>query len=562
MQEQLLSNTFKQYKFDCGCSFKVHNEKPKLNDGLPSISIDYENITLDCPITWKVFHDGHTKGVFQLEKQLGQTWSKRIAPSNLLELSAVIALIRPGCLKAFENEKNMTQHYSDRKNGVEPVTYFHPGLESILKDTYNILVYQEQSMRIATDLVGFNLQEADTLRKAMGKKDAALMTKVGESFKIKAKEKGILSENEANTIFEWIQASNRYSFNLSHSAEYGMLGYWTAYGKAHFPLHFYVAWLYYAKDKQEPQEEIEELVEDLESKDFQICPPTLKYYNDLCNGFSLIDDKIYFGISDIKGIGSSVLNSLKTRIKELEDVVGKKIENIDWWTFLTRFSQNFTTKTINNLIAVGATDYMNSSDGASLARSGKIFEYNIWSELNEREQQYCVQSGCKTILESLFTLLGANKIKIVVSRQKKIQELIAVANGAAYSIKDTHYQIVTAEEEFLGVPITCRRLDNCYTQANTKCKELVDGKGGNVSIAVEIVGLRKHKIKSGKSKGNIMAFLKVKDDTGVFNSVTAFSNKWEEFSDLLYRKNTVLISGKASLRNGENGLIIDKVEQI
>ena len=119
--------------------------------------------------TWDLFKDGLTKGVFQLESNLGRAWSKRLAPTNLEELAALIALIRPGCLKAITEGKSMTQHYVDRKNKKEDVKYLDDSLEDILKTTYGVLVYQEQSMLIASKLADFNLQEADVLRKAIGK---------------------------------------------------------------------------------------------------------------------------------------------------------------------------------------------------------------------------------------------------------------------------------------------------------------------------------------------------------------------------------------------------------
>jgi DNA polymerase-3 subunit alpha len=131
----------------------------------------------------------------------------------LEEGSALVALIRPGTLNAYFEGKSMTQHYIDRKSGKDEVKYFHPALEPILKDTYGVLVYQEQSMMIAREIAGFTEQEADNLRKAMGKKLADLMAKVKISFIEGAEKKGIVTKEEAEQIFEWIEASNRYSFN-------------------------------------------------------------------------------------------------------------------------------------------------------------------------------------------------------------------------------------------------------------------------------------------------------------------------------------------------------------
>ena len=122
--------------------------------------------------TWDLFKNGRTKGVFQLESNLGKSWSKKVSPNNLEELAALIALIRPGCLKAMSEGKSMTQHYVDRKSKKDKVTYLDESLEEILSPTYGVLVYQEQSMRIAQKIAGFDLQEADILRKAIGKTSA------------------------------------------------------------------------------------------------------------------------------------------------------------------------------------------------------------------------------------------------------------------------------------------------------------------------------------------------------------------------------------------------------
>jgi len=210
--------------------------------------------------TWQLFADGKTKGIFQLESNLGKSWSKKLAPSNIEELSALIAIIRPGCLKAYVDGKSMTQHFIDRKHGREEVTYLHEALEEILAPTYGVLVYQEQSMRIAQKIAGFDLQEADELRKAIGKKKADLMAKVKKKFIAGAKKTKIVTKEEAEQIFGWIQASSRYAFNKSHSISYAVCSYWSAYQKAHNPEEFFLSYLYYANEKQDPHQEIYELV--------------------------------------------------------------------------------------------------------------------------------------------------------------------------------------------------------------------------------------------------------------------------------------------------------------
>lgn len=156
------------YDFDCGCKFEVKNDKIKECDGLPSIYIDYnKDLNYNCQSTWALFASGKTKGVFQLEESLGKVWSKRSQPTSIEDISALVSLIRPGTLGFKLDGKSMTQHYVDRKMGAEEVVYIHPALERILNHTYGVLCYQENSISIAAELAGFDLKQADTLRKCV-----------------------------------------------------------------------------------------------------------------------------------------------------------------------------------------------------------------------------------------------------------------------------------------------------------------------------------------------------------------------------------------------------------
>ena len=175
--------------------------------------IDITQIDENDPDVWEMIGEGRVKGCFQIEGHLGKTWAKSLRPSNIEELAALISVIRPGVLKAKENGKSMTQHYADRKNGTEDVTYLHPALEPVLNSTFGVLCYQEQAMTISQVIAGFNLKEADDLRKAIGKKKADLMKQIRSKFIEGAKQQGVVSEDIAESIFDWIEKSARYSFN-------------------------------------------------------------------------------------------------------------------------------------------------------------------------------------------------------------------------------------------------------------------------------------------------------------------------------------------------------------
>ena len=175
------------YTFSCGCEFDVVEENQSATEeqtGLPPIGLNIsqrqENDPkfYQCKRTWDLICEGRTKGVFQLESNLGKSWAKRVKPRNIEQLAALVSIIRPGCLKAIVDGKSMTQHYVDRKHGEEEIAYLDDSLEPILESTQGVLVYQEQSMQIAQTIAGFDLQQADELRKAIGKKKADLMAAV------------------------------------------------------------------------------------------------------------------------------------------------------------------------------------------------------------------------------------------------------------------------------------------------------------------------------------------------------------------------------------------------
>jgi len=179
------------------------------------MTVDIDNIPMNDPEVWKLFAEGRTKGIFQLESNLGRSWSKKVKPENMEELAALISILRPGSLKAMYQGKSMSQHYVDRKHGLEPVEYLHPSLEPFLAPTYGVLIYQEQAMIIAKELAGFSESEADVLRKAIGKKKADVMAKVKEDFIIGCEKVGTVEAKDAEEIFGWIEKSARYSFNKS-----------------------------------------------------------------------------------------------------------------------------------------------------------------------------------------------------------------------------------------------------------------------------------------------------------------------------------------------------------
>jgi len=239
----------KKFQYRCGCSFGYKEQDNKKQIFFePNI----DNINLECSKTWDLISEGNTKGIFQLESRLGRSIAKKLKPENIEQLSALISILRPGTLEAIRDGKSVTNHYIDKKNGAESVDYYHPSLKPILNSTYGEMIYQEQAMEIAKIIAGFNLQEADMLRKAIGKKKPEEMAKIKNKFLKGCASLNIVQQNEAEEIFGWIEKSQRYSFNKSHSISYAMNAYLSAYTKAHFPRIFFALGKYFPQISREP----------------------------------------------------------------------------------------------------------------------------------------------------------------------------------------------------------------------------------------------------------------------------------------------------------------------
>ena len=202
-----------------------------------NIDLDIDTIPLDDAKTYQLFVDGQTYGIFQFESSGMREILRRAKPQRLEDLIAMNALYRPGPLKG-----GMVDDYINRKAGRSEVKYELAALEPILADTYGVIAYQEQVMRMASVLAGFTMGQSDVLRKAMGKKDPKVMAKQREAFMSGALAKGV-SEKKASKIFELMEFFAGYGFNKSHSTAYAFLAYQTAYLKANYPRHFAAALL-------------------------------------------------------------------------------------------------------------------------------------------------------------------------------------------------------------------------------------------------------------------------------------------------------------------------------
>ena len=555
------------YTFKCGCEFDVaeNGSCTEKQTGLPAINLNIaerqeNDLTFyGCKRTWDLICDGRTKGVFQLESNLGKSWAKRLKPRSIEELAALVSLIRPGCLKAIVSGKSMTQHYVDRKHGEEEIEYLHDSLEPILKSTQGVLVYQEQSMQIAQAIAGFDLQQADELRKAIGKKKADLMASVKKDFLSGAEDVGLVPRETAEEIFSWIEKSNRYDFNKSHAVSYAICGYWSAYSKAHFPINFYCNYLFYSKGKPDSQREIQELISDAKMLDIFVYPPSIVKMD---KSFSIHESKINFGIGDVKFIGDSQVLKTEKAIANATAELSKPSANWSWLEFLVFCATNLTSKVVTSLISVGSLSHL------GLSRNKMLYEYDLWSKLTSKEKSWVAErmrenswGDLKTCLEALCPVKKMGGGTSTVKRSEIIRDFIHQIEHPPYELNDDPEWISQTEAELLGASLTYSKVEACdTTAANSTCKEFANGKSGAIVLAVAIKGAREYKISRGQSKGKNMGFLTVEDASCELDNVICFSEEWGENKHLLYEGNTVLMTGERSKK--KDSLIVQKVFQI
>lgn len=531
----------KKFTYSCGCCFDVLDDTGKQIKFDPTI----ENINLDCSRTWDLISDGNTKGIFQLESRLGRSIAKKLKPENIEQLSALIAILRPGTLEAIRNGKSVTNHYIDKKNGEESLDYFHPALEPILKTTYGEMIYQEQAMEIARNIAGFNLQEADMLRKAIGKKKPEEMAKIRTKFLDGVSSTKIVTQDEAEQIFGWIEKSQRYSFNKSHSVSYAINAYLSAYAKAHFPKIFFASYLRFAKDKVNPQEEIKALVQNANEMDISIKTPDLRIMNEF---FILKNNDIYFGLTDIKGVGKSAFTKLQKIVSSLD----KPLSDLSWVEILFKILVKINSTSAKSLIESGAVSFINKT------RTSMLFELNIVSNLTDKETTFLAKniSSFSDTKNGLSYLLNNGKIN--KNRQKIILDSMGMLQKPPHSLEDSAEWIADVEDNNLGCAITCSKVDMYdISMTNINCKDFRNSlTGDNLILGGELDSVNVTKTKNGKNPGSEMAFVTMSDGTGVVDSVIFFPETYKKYRSILFTGNVIIVCGGKS-RN-KDSFVVEK----
>lgn len=475
-----------------------------------------EDIPLDDSAVFALLANRDTYGVFQGESETAARILADMKPTNLGDLAAAVALNRPGCLNSGADKS-----YILRKNNKEKIHAIIPQLEEILKDTFAVLVYQDQVMEVAVKLSGFTMGEADKLRAAMGKKDQAKMASMKPKFIKGAMASGV-SEKNAYEVFELIEKFAEYGFNKAHSYCYGLIAYQTAYLKAHYPVEYTTALL--NMKAADSMDKIRDGIYDAKKHNIEILPPNVNKSN---LGFTITREepgRIYYGLGTPKGVRES---DIKLIIEERE----KNGPYLNLLDFIVRFPGKINKKTLENLSYVGA--FNDFGDQGAIIASIKDVKNTVDSLKKKQSKSNLVDdiNGEKTVYSrdeiELFKLPEEFEL---VSRQQQLEW----------------------ERQFLGTYVSGHPLDDykdlIYVHSDSYIRDLrAENDGENIQIAGIIQDFRKHIPKKytndPEKESKEMAFF-VLDDTTSQIEVTMFARTFAEFKHLLDEDKIIVLEGR------------------
>lgn len=477
------------------------------------IILDIDSIPLDDKKTFQLFSEGKTVGIFQFESSGMREYLSKLRPESVEELTAMNALYRPGPL-----DSRMTDEYIDRKRGLKQITYDHPLLEPILKGTYGVIVYQEQVLKIASDLAGYTLGKADILRKAMGKKKAELMVQQREEFKQGTKAKGIKPQ-AADKIFDLMATFGRYGFNKAHSAGYAYLAYQTAYLKAHYPVEFMAATL---SSEMGNTDRIVTLMEECKRMGIEVLPPDV---NESVGKFKVVGDKIRFGLEAVKNVGHGAILA----IVQARDKTGKFKDLFQFCAEVDLSTAN--KRVIESLIQAGAFDSVSPHRAQLLASLDVAVNHGQTFQEDRKRGQ-----------TSLFDLPSESKT-IPAAKMPDVPE---------WPISE----ILSKEKEMLGFyvsghPLT-RYEEELKAFVTRDTQTIEDARDGEELL---IGGIITHVKTSLDRKKKQMAFATLEDFVGRIE-VVIFSDCYEKNRRIIRADSMVLVRGRASTKEGEKAKVV------
>ena len=484
--------------------------------------IDINNIPTTDKGVYKMLSAGKSIGVFQLESDGMRDLVKRLKPENIDDITALLALYRPGPLGS-----GMIEDFINRKKGEIEIKYPHPSLEPILKETYGVIVYQEQVMKVASELAGFSLGQADILRKAMGKKQKKVMEKQRELF-IKGAQKNKIKKNVAVEVFDLIAYFAGYGFNKSHSVSYAFISYQTAYLKKNFPVEYMASLLTSIMGNND---KIPLYIRECQNMGIQILPPDI---NQSLINFTVVDNKsIRFGMAAVKNVGEKAFKSI---IEE------RKKNNI--YESLFDFCQRVDLRVVNkrvieSLIRCGSFDSLEGKRSQFLA---------VLDEAIKRGQEF--QKDKRNGQTSIFDLFGDS--------QKG--EIKNVHHYTLPNIEEfSKNELLAMEKEMLGLYISQHPLKNF----KEKIEEIVNTNSqgalnlpdrSNVILAGVINRIRKKSTKNG----NLMAFINLEDLEGSIEAII-FPKVFDKSKDIILKDAIVVIEGSLDSAEGKVKLIAKNI---
>lgn len=482
----------------------------KLIEENRGVKIDVNALPLDDAKTYEQLRKGLSYAVFQLDSAGMQRTMKDLKPTTFTDLVALLALYRTGPLQS-----GMTQDYIDRKNGLKQVEYWHPSLEPILKETYGTMIYQEQIMQVAVELCGFTLSQSDTLRRAIGKKDAELLDAQRASFVDGAVNRSI-DQRLATDIFEKIRYFSEYGFNKSHSAAYAMISYQTAYLKTHYPVEYMAAVI---SSNLNDKDKILLYINEVNRMGIKILPPDI---NESGTEVTVHGDSILLPLSMIRNVGENlVLTIMETR------KTGGKFKGL--FDLCTRVESTALNKrSVESLIKGGAFDALSPS---------RLY-------LLERMENAMAE--------------GSAKQKDKLKGQTSIFDLDAGAPDAqAPEVRPDVYpemakhELLEAEKEMLGLYLTEHPLSGKETllvkESTHSIRELKELEDGQQASLVGIVAKAKKKM---TRKNELMMFLQFEDLTDTFE-VIVFPKTVKDYRDLLVEDKILKITGRLDKKESE-----------
>jgi DNA polymerase-3 subunit alpha len=475
------------------------------------VELKPEDIPTDDPDTFELLRNARTVGVFQLESAGMRELLKNLEPEGFNDIVAVNALYRPGPLGS-----DMVNYFVECKHGKKKIEYEHPSLEPILRETYGVILYQEQVMRIASNLAGFSLGEADLLRKAMGKKDKKVMVSQRKKFIQGAAANGI-PKTAAQKIFGKMEKFALYGFNKSHSAAYAVISVRTAYLKKHYPAEFMAASL---TSEIDDSDRIIVLLDECRELGIEVVPPDIN----VCDAeFRVVKGKITYGLAAVKNVG---MNAVRHIIKE------RKANGE--FSSLTDFCSRVSSKVVNrrvieSLIQAGALDSLPGHRARKMKNLDRILE-------RAQRRSRDAEIGQITFAFSKDSSPGSERLEDCEpwSPQEQLRR----------------------EKEALGFFLSGHPLDKfkhvLEMMSTMTTADLKAGRNGKHAVVGGMVTAVKTTF---DRKQNPMAFITIEDGKGQAEAI-AFSEVLEKYRKMIMQDSLVILEGKISCLNGGEGKLL------